>query len=387
MSVFNGKDYVENAIKSVLSQTYANFEFIIVNDGSTDCTAEILAKFDDPRIKIITNDQNFGLTKCLNKAISTAKGEFIARMDADDISLPHRLEKQLHFLEKNPDYALVGSAYYRINEKGAICQLINVLTDDGEIKIGLQQQNWFGHGSVMMRRDVFVEMEGYGERFKYAQDYDLWLRISERYKLANIAEPLYCWRSTENSISREKQKEQRDYAYLAVAESHRRQKKAKEHKSLDPMVSVIVPTFNRPQMLKGALKSILNQTYQNFEIVVVNDGGEDVSDLGETFRDPRIKYKSHPKNRGLAAARNTGIRNASSQYIALLDDDDIFYPEHLQTAVNMLSKEIPVIYTDAVRATYERCGDNYKLIKKNVPYSIDFDRNKLLVGNISPVNG
>jgi len=155
---------------------------------------------------------------------------------------------------------------------------------------------------------------------------------------------------------------------------------------IGPLVSVIVPTFNRPQMLLESVKSILSQNYQIFEIVVVNDGGEDVSGLVDKFQDPRVKYISHQKNKGLAVARNTGIRNASGHYIALLDDDDLFYPEHLETAVKTLSKEIPVIYTDAVRATYDRCGDIYYLVKKNVPYSISFDRNKLLVGNLSPVN-
>jgi glycosyltransferase involved in cell wall biosynthesis len=162
--------------------------------------------------------------------------------------------------------------------------------------------------------------------------------------------------------------------------------KCQHAEEMGPQISVIVPTFNRPESLEESIKSILSQTYQNFEIVVVNDAGEDVSESIRKFQDPRIKYIQHQKNKGLAAARNTGIKNASGRYIALLDDDDIFYPEHLDLVAKCLSADVPVIYTDAVRATYERCGDNYYLIKKNVPYSIEFDRNKLLVGNISPVN-
>ena len=151
-------------------------------------------------------------------------------------------------------------------------------------------------------------------------------------------------------------------------------------------ISVIVPTFNRPEMLKETLKSIFNQTYQNFEIVVINDGGENVSDLIRKFQDHRIKYIEHEKNRGMAAARNTGIKIARGKYIALLDDDDLFYPNHLKVAMAQLCGDTPVIYTDAIRATYRKVNDSYQLIGKKVPYSIDFEKDNLLVGNISPIN-
>jgi FkbM family methyltransferase len=158
-------------------------------------------------------------------------------------------------------------------------------------------------------------------------------------------------------------------------------------KDSDPLVSVIVPTYNRPDMLAEALKSILKQTFQDFEIVVVNDAGMSVEDVVSKLNtEKKIAYVSHAGNRGLAAARNTGIRVARGKYIALLDDDDLFYPNHLETAMVHVSEETPVIYTDATRVTYERDGDSYKFVGKSFPYSIDFERNKLLMGNISPVN-
>jgi GT2 family glycosyltransferase/Flp pilus assembly protein TadD len=152
------------------------------------------------------------------------------------------------------------------------------------------------------------------------------------------------------------------------------------------LISVIVPTFNRPHMLKEALGSILSQTYRDFEIIVVNDSGTDVSQLIQNFQDPRIKYFQQKRTTGPAAARNTGIKNAAGRYIALLDDDDIFYPQHLATAAEALNDQYPVVYTDAVRASYAKCGDTYTLIRKSVPYSMEFDRNKLLIGNIAPIN-
>ncbi|MCK4829810.1 glycosyltransferase, partial [bacterium] len=205
MPVYNGDKYLKEAIESILQQTYQNFEFIVINDSSTDNTKEILKLYDDPRIMIINNSNNLGLTKSLNKGIKAAKGEYIARMDADDISLPHRFETQVKFLKNNSDYALVGSSYYQIDDREKIRSLIKVLTQNREIKEGLENQNWFGHGSVMMRKDAFHNVGGYHERYKYSQDYDLWLRMAENYKLANIEEPLYCWRSTSHCISQKNQ--------------------------------------------------------------------------------------------------------------------------------------------------------------------------------------
>jgi glycosyltransferase involved in cell wall biosynthesis/ADP-heptose:LPS heptosyltransferase/ubiquinone/menaquinone biosynthesis C-methylase UbiE len=159
-----------------------------------------------------------------------------------------------------------------------------------------------------------------------------------------------------------------------------------QNNELLPLISVIVPTFNRKDKLEETLQSILSQAYENFEIIVVNDAGEDIKVIIESYRDKRIKYFSHEINKGLAAARNTGIKNAKGKYIALLDDDDIFYPNHLQVAINNLDDVNKVIYTDAVRKTYIKDGEKYILESETVPYSIDYDRNKLIIGNIAAVN-
>ena len=119
MSVFNGEKHVNSAIKSILNQTFRDFEFIIIDDGSKDNTLKVIKEYAkiDNRIKVIRNLTNIGLTKSLNKAIKLSKGEFIARQDTDDISLPNRLEKQIEFLQKNPDCALCGSDMFRKQNK------------------------------------------------------------------------------------------------------------------------------------------------------------------------------------------------------------------------------------------------------------------------------
>jgi len=120
MSVYNGEKYLREAIDSILNQTFTDFEFLIVNDGSTDRTAEILRSYDDPRIIIINNEKNIGLTKSLNIGLRMAKGEYIARMDADDVSMPERLQKQIELLNQKKNTGLVGTYYTIINEKGKV---------------------------------------------------------------------------------------------------------------------------------------------------------------------------------------------------------------------------------------------------------------------------
>ncbi|MDY6790233.1 MAG: glycosyltransferase [Thermodesulfobacteriota bacterium] len=383
MSVYNGEKHLKEAIESVLQQTFQDFEFIIVDDASNDKSNKILQSFSDPRIRVIKNRKNLGLTRSLNRGVKAAKGEYIARMDADDISLPHRFARQVEFIERNPDHAAAGSSYYQIDDKGKTTSVIEVLTNSSDIKEGLKTQNWFGHGSVMMQKEALLRAGGYNEKYKFAQDYDLWLRLAEDYELANIKEPLYCWRVGSSNISKKKSSQQRHYANLAISEAQKRE----EDKMDTPLVSVIVPTYNRPDMLAAALESILQQRFRRFETIVVNDAGRSVEDVISKLNEKKnITYVSHAKNMGLAAARNTGIKIARGKYIALLDDDDLFYPNHLETAMAHVSEDTPVVYTDAVRATYEKHKDSYRLVGKKVPYSIDFERDKLLVGNIAPVN-
>jgi GT2 family glycosyltransferase/Tfp pilus assembly protein PilF len=394
MAVRNGGPYLEEAIKSLFQQTYQNYELIIIDDGSTDETAKILEGLDDFRVRIITNQENLGLTRSLNLGISQARGEYIARMDADDLSLPHRLEKQLEFLENHPEYALVGTPYYQIDETGAIKSLIRVLTDDGELRAGLLQQNWFGHGSVMMRKAAVVQAGGYDERFTYAQDYDLWLRLAADHRLANLSEPLYCWRATSSCISKDKARQQQHFARRAQKRALARMKpgageapcRQPEAPAL-PLVSVIVPTYNRPDMLVDTLKSILAQTYRNFEIIVVNDCGLDVAGIVDWLnKEGNITYVRHGRNRGLAAARNTGIRLARGKYLAYLDDDDLFHPNHLETLATFLeSSDYQVAYTDALRAHQVKEHGRYATVSRDVPYSHDFNPDLLIVANQFPV--
>jgi len=228
MSVYNEEKYLREAVESILDQTFKDFEFLIINDGSTDKTGEILKSYNDPRINIITNDENIGLTRSLNKGLKIAKGDYMARQDAGDISIRERFEKQVEFLNNYKDICLVGTFFYIINEKGRVLYKATSLVSNDELKRKLLTGNAFAHGAVMFRKKCVEKLGGYRTQFKASQDYDLWLRFSERHKMANIPEYLYKWRLVINSVSVKDKFQQDRYAALALKLSKERKKLGKD---------------------------------------------------------------------------------------------------------------------------------------------------------------
>lgn len=213
MSVYNGEKYLKEAIDSILNQTFADFEFIIVNDGSTDSSLAIMQGYHDERIRVIDNGDNIGLTKSLNKAIKQALGEYIARQDADDVSLPNRFEEQIKYLGEYPEVALLGTSVYRIDEHEKVLGVILPSTKPGK---SLFKLNQFSHGSIMFRKVVFDRLGGYNELFKYAQDYEFWLRISRHYQVRNLKQLLYKLRFHRESIGATRREESLLYHLLAT---------------------------------------------------------------------------------------------------------------------------------------------------------------------------
>jgi glycosyltransferase involved in cell wall biosynthesis len=214
MSVYNDERYLKKSVDTILNQTFTDFEFIIINDGSTDSTLDILKMYSDPRIRIITNAEQIGLSKSLNKGLLLAKGEYIARQDGNDISSSKRLKKQFDFLEARPDLGLVGTWSYIIDAENRIIDKHAVFTEHNAIVTMLLTENQFVHSSVMFRKDCIDKLGGYNEELRYAQDYDMWLRTSEYFKLANIGEFLHYWRYVKQGISSDKREEQKRYAFL-----------------------------------------------------------------------------------------------------------------------------------------------------------------------------
>jgi len=201
MSVYNGAKYLHYALHSIVNQTYKNFEFIIIDDGSTDETWNILNKCCDDRLKLIRRNKNEGLVSGLNRGIEEARGEYIARMDADDIALPKRFETQVNFLDHNDKVVALGTRAIRINDKGRIINDIVSINDPKRVRLYLERGfNPMIHSSIMMRKKIVRELGGYRDAFKHAEDYDLWLRMLGLGDICNLRDRLMLYRSNISGI-------------------------------------------------------------------------------------------------------------------------------------------------------------------------------------------
>jgi glycosyltransferase involved in cell wall biosynthesis len=209
-AVYNGEPFLKEAIDSILSQTYKNIEYIIVNDGSTDGTAEILNSITDTRVKIIHLEKNQGAAKCLNLGIDQSRGDLIAIQDADDISEPTRFEEQVSYLGKHKEFVGVASFIKSIEGKYPV-PVERILGEEGLANFHTNPEDIFGsrfysctlvHGSVLYYRDIFYKVGKYNPQFRIAYDYDLWLKMFELGKIAKIPKVLYKWRVNTDSLFR-----------------------------------------------------------------------------------------------------------------------------------------------------------------------------------------
>ncbi len=203
MPVYNERpEYLDLAVESILRQTYDNFEFLIMDDGSGPETAAALDAVArrDGRIRFI-RQENAGLTVSLNRLIRLARGVFLARQDSDDISEPERFEQQVSCFFAHPELKLLGTDCLLIDPQGKVLHRHRILTQPETLRRRMRRNNQFAHGSVMFRSEIF-KIEGmYYEEYRYAEDYDLFLRISERHMVDNLDLPLYRYRINPESIS------------------------------------------------------------------------------------------------------------------------------------------------------------------------------------------
>lgn len=199
LPVYNAEQYVKDTIKSILIQSYQNFELIIINDGSTDNSEEYIVQFKDTRIKYIKNEKNLKLIQTLNLGLSVAKGKYIARIDADDIALPNRFEKQIDFLENNLEYGIVGSFAETFGSKK---EKLTFVQEDLEIRFALLTHNPFVHSSVMIRNQILIKNKlSFDLNQLHVEDYDLWIKILKYSKGKILPDILIKYRIHESQIS------------------------------------------------------------------------------------------------------------------------------------------------------------------------------------------
>lgn len=225
MSNYNTpEEYLRTAIESILNQTYSNFEFIIVDDYSTDDSKKVVKSYKDPRIILIENKENLGLTKSLNIALKQAKGEFIARMDSDDYSYPERLSKQVSFFEQHPDYILCGTAIelfgsgaYKHKQKYVIKRLPS--QDEWAILQLFDNSTNIIHPTAMFRHQMLIDNSiQYNENYIYAQDYRIWIDCNRAAKCVSLDNVLFKYRIHDGAISSSKKETQDDCAKRIIEE-------------------------------------------------------------------------------------------------------------------------------------------------------------------------
>lgn len=208
MPAYNAEKYIKEAIDSILNQTYADFEFIIINDGSSDRTEEIILSYNDPRIVYVKNEKNLGVASSLNRGLETAGGEYIARMDSDDISMPERFEKQVAYLKNHESTVVLGTAINSFDGIGFQSQK-TFSQDLEDMKVDLFFSCGLAHPSVMMRRDVIRELGGYDPNYNGLEDYELWCRVIEKYEITTLPDILLRYRIHENQVTKNPSEEYR----------------------------------------------------------------------------------------------------------------------------------------------------------------------------------
>jgi len=328
MPVFNGEKYLAQAIDSILTQTYRNFEFIIIDDGSTDSTGSMVAQINDKRVRVISHQKNKGIVISLNDGIMASRGKYIARMDADDVSHQSRFLIQVEFLNKNPDIVVVGTFLKITSPEGKLLFTIEQPTRDQAIKNFLLQDSCLAHGSVMMRKSAVVKVGMYStsKKVHHAEDYDLFTRLGAKYKLANIPEYLYIRKEHLNSVSHQNYAiQQRSASYIC-----QRAKKLIKLPS-KPRFSVLMPTYNKAKYIKDAIKSVIAQTFTDWELIIIDDASTDnTRELVRPYlQDKRIIYLKNPINLGKSKTRNRLVKESLAEIFGELDSDDALAPTAL----------------------------------------------------------
>ena len=387
-------NFLPDSIGSVLNQTYTNWECIVVNDGSPDNTSEVVNKYisDYPEKNIsLLEIPNGGLSFARNRGVEASRGEFILPFDSDDKFHPEYFERFVEMLLLNPDISFV---YCDRQDFG----ISNSSIQAGEFNFNhLIHANHLNYCS-MYRRSVWDDAGGYDESLDSYEDWDFWISAGKRgHKGKRIAEFLFYYRVKEQSMYTDAL--ERDpllraqivcnHPELYTSSEVENARKLYQPISLLPLVSVIVPTMNRPKLLERALRSLVDQTYKNWQAIVVNDAGEDVQELVMSIDfSNRIQYVSHPENKGLPSARNTAIKASAGSIICYLDDDDVFLSEHLTTIVDTLNKkQAEFVYCEAVYVVEKDQNGITQEVSRSTPLSgIPYSKDHLDVSNFIPVN-
>lgn len=324
LAVYKTKpEYLKECLDSIFEQTYEDFELLIVDDCPEDKECEkIIKSYKDGRIKYYRNEKNLGISGTRNRLLNLARGEYVAVMDHDDISLPMRLEKEVAYLDAHPECGVVSCWY----EKFPLGKIKEKPESNVEIIKALKNSCPLLHPAAMIRKAVLKDNNiQYEKEFTPAEDYALWSRLVGKTSFHNIQEVLFRYRDHETNESKQAKEKMKTATKLIRENILQPNIYALKHPLLeDKKISIIIPVYNVEKFLARCLDSVLAQTYQNFEVICINDGSTDNSPkILEEYkkRDARIKIFSQ-NNQGVSVARNNGIKKALGDYICFIDSDD-----------------------------------------------------------------
>lgn len=421
MSEYNTPpNYLRASIESILNQTFKDIEIVIVDDCGKNDLESIVKEYKNRRIRVIKNDKNIGLVESLNKAITASKADILARMDTDDVADENRLEEQYNFMINHEEYSVVGTLANEFSKNSTT----GVLGKPGEKTAkSLAYGDSIIHPSAMMRKRDVQSVGGY-KNYKRAEDLSLWFElVMKGFRLFVIDRVLLNYRVNKEDYSKRKLKTRGGeikarlhyyrltkapvLAYLVIVKSiassilptrtvafFRRKiilKPSREDERSDkrPLVSVVIPVYNCAEYIGECIDSVAEQTYDNIEIIVVNDGSKDESE--KIIKNKKKKYRNilyyKQRNKGVSAARNLGINKAKGEYITFVDGDDLAGKYLVECLVNQITCTHPecIIVSKPTQKIneFEECALGYKkpvvksissdqaLIKLLYPYGID----------------
>jgi len=411
VSVYNAERFVRDCLDDLLQQTIAkHVEIIVVNTASPGNEDVVIREYAarHENIVYLKTDHKETIYGAWNRAIRVARGKYLTTANVDDRHRADALERLAGELDLHPEISLVYA-------DSAVTKMENASFANAEV-IGhfrwpefdprrLFQVCYVGP-QPMWRKSLHARYGLFNAQCESAGDYEFWLRLTaglERFQHIPETLGLYLLSSQGNEQRNQalsaKESEDARLRYWPTCWGSRPQPEGQYFTPCDdptprqietahPVVSVIVPTCDRPITLMRALASILTQSYQSFEILVIDDGeASAASQILALNCGGRIRYVWNGQRRERSFSRNEGLQLARGKYVAYLDDDDIFYPDHLQTLVEVLEKTgCRIAYTDAYRAHQEKAPDGtYATHRHDLPYSEDFDRDLILVSNFIPI--
>ena len=306
MTVFNAGRFLDPSIRSILNQTFRDFEFLIIDDASTDGSAEIAEAWagKDPRIRFIRNADNKGQTTCLNQGLLLARGRWVARQDADDLAHPSRLAKQHQFTTIRPEIVLLGSNGRIIDEHDRLAGLLDAPLSQQAITWTSPFLNPFMHTSVMFRTDVIRDQfGGYNEAYRIAQDYELWTRVIAEHEGANLPERLVCYRHLTTSLS----KSRKNAAFAEAAQVSEREARRVFGRNLSEREAGLIASF-REGLDPGNRRAF----WQLYDKLLSNRTGR-AGDL------PRTVAMHHLKAAGALSSK--ALRPAAAEILTALRTD------------------------------------------------------------------